>query len=40
MADDIDSAGFSGVAGIPTWFANGRRQYGAHDIDSSACLEP
>jgi hypothetical protein len=34
VADDVDSAGFSGVAGTPTWFANGRRQYGAHDIDT------
>ena len=34
MADDVDSAGSSGVAGTPTSFANGRRQYGAYDIDT------
>ena len=33
VADDVDSAGSSGVAGTPT-FANGRRQYGAYDIDT------
>jgi protein-disulfide isomerase len=34
IADDIDSAGLSGVAGTPTFFINGRRQYGAYDIDT------
>jgi protein-disulfide isomerase len=34
VADDVDSAGSSGVAGIPTFFVNGRRQYGAYDIDT------
>ena len=34
IADDIDSAGSSGVAGTPTFFINGRRQYGAYDIDT------
>jgi hypothetical protein len=33
VADDVDSAGSSGVAGTPTSFANGRRKYGAYDID-------
>jgi Na+/H+ antiporter NhaA len=34
VADDVDSAGSSGVAGTPTFFINGRRQYGAYDIDT------
>jgi Na+/H+ antiporter NhaA len=34
VADDVDSAGASGVAGTPTFFINGRRQYGAYDIDT------
>jgi protein-disulfide isomerase len=34
VAEDIDSAGSSGVAGTPTFFINGRRQYGAYDIDT------
>ena len=34
VAEDIDSAGSSGVAGTPTFFVNGRRQYGAYDIDT------
>jgi Na+/H+ antiporter NhaA len=34
IADDIDSAGSSGVAGTPTFFVNGHRQYGAYDIDT------
>ena len=34
IADDIDSAGSSGVSGTPTFFINGRRQYGAYDIDT------
>jgi protein-disulfide isomerase len=34
IADDVDSAGSSGVAGTPTFFINGRRQYGAYDIDT------
>jgi Na+/H+ antiporter NhaA len=34
VADDVDSAGSSGVAGTPTFFVNGRRQYGAYDIDT------
>ena len=34
VADDVDSAGSSGVAGTPTFFINGRRQYGTYDIDT------
>jgi Na+/H+ antiporter NhaA len=34
VADDVDSAGSSGVAGTPTFFINSRRQYGAYDIDT------
>jgi hypothetical protein len=34
IADDIDSVGSSGVAGTPTFFINGRPQYGAYDIDT------
>jgi len=34
VADDVDSAGSSGVTGTPTFFVNGRRQYGAYDIDT------
>jgi protein-disulfide isomerase len=34
VADDVDSAGSSGVTGTPTFFINGRRQYGAYDIDT------
>jgi Na+/H+ antiporter NhaA len=34
IAEDVDSAGSSGVAGTPTFFINGRRQYGAYDIDT------
>jgi protein-disulfide isomerase len=34
VAEDVDSAGSSGVAGTPTFFINRRRQYGAYDIDT------
>jgi Na+/H+ antiporter NhaA len=34
VADDIDSADLSGVSGTPTFFVNGRRHYGAYDIDA------
>ena len=34
VADDVDSAGSSGVADTPTFFVNGRRQYRAYDIDT------
>src|SRR3954454_433703 len=32
IAEDVDSAGLSGVSGTPTFFLNDRRQYGAYDI--------
>jgi predicted DsbA family dithiol-disulfide isomerase len=31
---DVESAEESGVAGTPTFFINGRRHYGAYDLDS------
>jgi Na+/H+ antiporter NhaA len=34
VAEDVDSADLSGVTGTPTFFVNGRRHYGAYDIDS------
>ena len=34
VADDIDSADLSGVSGTPTFFVNGRRHYGAYDIET------
>jgi Na+/H+ antiporter NhaA len=34
VARDVESADESGVAGTPTFFINGRRHYGAYDIDS------
>ncbi|HEX4016312.1 MAG TPA: Na+/H+ antiporter NhaA [Frankiaceae bacterium] len=34
VADDLDSASLSSVSGTPTFFINGRRHYGAYDIDS------
>ena len=34
VAADVDSAAASGVAGTPTFFVNGRRQYGAYDLTS------
>jgi Na+/H+ antiporter NhaA len=34
VAEDVDSASASGVSGTPTFFINGRRHYGAYDIDS------
>jgi Na+/H+ antiporter NhaA len=33
VADDVASADASGVAGTPTFFINGRRHYGAYNID-------
>ncbi|HEY8407740.1 MAG TPA: Na+/H+ antiporter NhaA [Gaiellaceae bacterium] len=33
IADDVDSAEQSGVAGTPTFFINGRRHWGAYDVD-------
>ena len=34
VAADVASASASGVAGTPTFFVNGRRQYGAYDLDT------
>jgi Na+/H+ antiporter NhaA len=34
VARDVESADGSGVAGTPTFFINGRRHYGAYDIES------
>jgi protein-disulfide isomerase len=34
IADDVDSADLSGVTGTPTFFINGRRHYGAYDIQA------
>jgi Na+/H+ antiporter NhaA len=34
VAEDVDSADLSGVAGTPTFFINGRRHYGRYDIDA------
>jgi protein-disulfide isomerase len=34
VAEDIDSADLSGVSGTPTFFINGRRHFGAYDVDT------
>jgi predicted DsbA family dithiol-disulfide isomerase len=34
VAEDVVSADTSGVSGTPTFFINGRRHYGAYDIDT------
>jgi protein-disulfide isomerase len=34
VRQDTDSADLSGVSGTPTFFVNGRRHYGAYDIDT------
>jgi len=34
VAQDVDSADLSGVSGTPTFFLNGRRHYGAYDIET------
>ncbi len=34
VTDDVDSADLSGVTGTPTFFINGRRHYGAYDVDT------
>jgi Na+/H+ antiporter NhaA len=34
VAEDVDGADLSGVSGTPTFFINGRRHYGAYDIDA------
>ena len=33
IADDVDSAEQSGVSGTPTFFINGRRHWGAYDVE-------
>jgi protein-disulfide isomerase len=33
VAEDVDSADLSNVSGTPTFFVNGRRHYGAYDIE-------
>jgi Na+/H+ antiporter NhaA len=38
VAADVDGADLSGVSGTPTFFINGRRHYGAYDIDSLSAL--
>ena len=34
IAEDVDSADLSGVSGTPSFFINGRRHYGAYDINT------
>ncbi|MCW3067403.1 MAG: nhaA [Solirubrobacterales bacterium] len=34
VSEDVSSADESGVSGTPTFFVNGRRHYGAYDIDT------
>ena len=34
VAEDVDSADLSNVTGTPTFFVNGKRHYGAYDIDA------
>jgi protein-disulfide isomerase len=34
VSEDVGSADSSGVSGTPTFFINGRRHYGAYDIDT------
>jgi Na+/H+ antiporter NhaA len=34
VAEDVDGADLSTVSGTPTFFVNGRRHYGAYDIDT------
>jgi Na+/H+ antiporter NhaA len=34
IAEDVESADLSGVAGTPSFFINGRRHYGAYDIQT------
>jgi Na+/H+ antiporter NhaA len=34
VAEDVDSADLSGVSGTPTFFINGRRHYGAYDLEA------
>src|SRR5262249_26422583 len=34
IAEDVDGADLSGVSGTPSFFINGRRHYGAYDIET------
>ncbi len=34
ISADVESADLSGVAGTPTFFINGRRHYGAYDVET------
>jgi Na+/H+ antiporter NhaA len=34
VAEDVDSADLSSVSGTPTFFVNGKRHYGAYDIET------
>jgi protein-disulfide isomerase len=34
VAEDLDTADLSGVTGTPTFFINGKRHYGAYDIET------
>ncbi len=34
VAEDVDGADLSGVSGTPTFFVNGRRHYGAYDLET------
>jgi Na+/H+ antiporter NhaA len=34
VAEDVDGADLSNVSGTPTFFINGRRHYGAYDVDT------
>jgi protein-disulfide isomerase len=34
VAEDQDSADLSSVSGTPTFFINGKRHYGAYDIET------
>jgi Na+/H+ antiporter NhaA len=38
VAEDVESADLSGVAGTPTFFANGRRHHGAFDLAELTAL--
>jgi Na+/H+ antiporter NhaA len=38
VAQDLESADLSNVSGTPTFFVNGRRHYGAYDIDVLTAL--
>jgi protein-disulfide isomerase len=34
VSEDVESADLSGVSGTPTFFINGKRHYGAYDIEN------